>query len=290
MNTHPVLQTISRGHGYLEAPRWHDGRLWASDFFGKHVLTFDADGNHTTFATFEESPSGLGFLKDGSVLVVLLDPAKKKIVRIAPDGSVTEHADIAHVAAGMANDMLVSPTGHAYVGNFGFDILTEEPRPTNLAHVTPEGEVHRVDGDVTFPNGAALSADRRTLFLAETFGHRIDAFDVNDDGSLTNFRVWAQLDESMHPDGIALDTDGGVWFGNGLTDGPDSGFYRVEENGEITDVVLVPDAWSVACTFGGPDLDVLYMFCNATTLEQFGEGKSDGSVRTAQVNRRGVAQ
>lgn len=71
--------------------------------------------------------------------MVLLDPEKKKIVRVAPDGSVTEHADVAQVAGGMANDMLVAPTGHAYVGNFGFDILTEDPRPTNLAHVTPAG-------------------------------------------------------------------------------------------------------------------------------------------------------
>ncbi|MDI9975630.1 SMP-30/gluconolactonase/LRE family protein [Rhodococcus sp. IEGM 1307] len=284
------LQTISSGHGYLEAPRWHDGRLWASDFFGKHVLHFEEDGSHTAFATLEESPSGLGFLQDGSVLVVLLDPTKKKVVRIAPDGSVSEYADIAHIARGMANDMLVSPSGHAYIGNFGFDLGAEDPKATTLAHVTPEGNVSRVEGDAIFPNGAALSADGRTLLLAETFGHRIDAFDVNADGSLTNFRVWAQLDESMHPDGIALDTEGGVWFGNGVTNGPESGFYRVEESGEITDSVLVPDAWAVACTFGGSDLDVLYMFCNATTLEQFGQGKSQGTVRTAQVNRRGVAQ
>lgn len=116
------LQTISSGHGYLEAPRWHDGRLWASDFFGKHVLHFEEDGSHTAFATLEESPSGLGFLQDGSVLVVLLDPTKKKVVRIASDGSVSEYADIAHIARGMANDMLVSPSGHAYIGNFGFDL------------------------------------------------------------------------------------------------------------------------------------------------------------------------
>ncbi|GAA1382619.1 SMP-30/gluconolactonase/LRE family protein [Pseudonocardia kongjuensis] len=277
---------FSSGHQFLEAPRWHDGRLWASDFFAGHVLRIEADGSHQPVAEIEGAPSGLGFLADGSILVV--SQATATVRRIAPDGAVTAYADFSHIATGLGNDMLVSPSGHAYVGNFGFALGSEDPRTTNLAHVDPEGKVHRVFGDVLFPNGAALTADGRTLLLAETFAHRISAFDITDDGSPANLRTWAQLPDTVHPDGIALDTDGGVWFGNALDPGPASGFYRVLEGGEITDHIPTPGTWSIACAFGGAELDVLHLMCNTTTLEEFHEGRSAGEVRTASVGRRGV--
>ncbi|GAA4708995.1 SMP-30/gluconolactonase/LRE family protein [Pseudonocardia yuanmonensis] len=285
MKIHPT-NPFSAGHQFLEAPRWHAGHLWASDFFAQQVLRFDDDGSYQTVAKVEGSPSGLGFLPDDSVLVV--SQATAKVLRIAPDGTTTEYADFSDIATGLGNDMLVSPSGHAYVGNFGFALGTEDPRTTNLAHVDPEGHVRRVPGEVLFPNGAALTADGRTLLLAETFTHRISAFDVAADGSLSNLRLWAQLPDSFHPDGIALDGDGGVWFGNALTPGDESGFYRVLEGGAITDHVPTPGTWAIACAFGGPGLDVLYLMCNTTTLEEFHEGRSNGAVLTASVGRSGV--
>jgi sugar lactone lactonase YvrE len=277
---------FSTGHQFLEAPRWHAGRLWASDFFAQQVLRFDDDGSHQTVAKVEGAPAGLGFLADDSVLVV--SQAAAKVLRIAPDGTITEYADFSDIATGLANDMLVAPSGHAYVGNFGFALGSEEPRTTNLAHVDPEGHVRRVPGEVLFPNGAALTADGRTLLLAETFTHRISAFDVAADGSLANLRTWAQLPDNFHPDGIVLDSDGGVWFGNALTLDEESGFYRVLEGGAITDRISTPDTWAIACAFGGPGLDVLYLMCNTTTLEEFHAGRSTGAVLTASVGRSGV--
>lgn len=285
MKIHPT-SPFSAGHQFLEAPRWHAGHLWASDFFAQQVLRFDGDGSHQAVAKVEGAPSGLGFLADGSVLVV--SQATAKVLRIAADGTITEYADFSDIATGLGNDMLVSPSGHAYVGNFGFALGSEDPRTTNLAHVDPEGHVRRVPGEVLFPNGAALTPDGRTLLLAETFTHRISAFDVAADGSLTNLRLWAQLPESFHPDGIALDSEGGVWFGNALNPGDESGFYRVLEGGEITDHIPTPGTWSIACAFGGPGLDVLYLMCNTTTLEEFHEGRSTGAVLTASVGRKGV--
>lgn len=276
---------FSTGHQFLEAPRWHDGHLWASDFFAQHVVRFDDDGSYRSVAKIEGAPSGLGFLSDGSVLVVA--QAAAKVLRIAPDGTTTEYADFSDIATGLGNDMLVSPTGHAYAGNFGFALGSEDPRTTNLAHIDPAGRVHRVPGDVLFPNGAALTTDGRTLLLAETFTHRISAFDVAADGSLSNLRTWAQLPDTYHPDGIALDSDGGVWFGNALTLGDDSGFYRVLEGGDVTDCVATPGTWAVACAFGGSGLNVLYLMCNTTTLEDFHEGRSTGSVATASVGYTG---
>lgn len=287
MKTHE-MQAFSSGHQFLEAPRWHDGRLWASDFFSRHVIRFDGSGDFETVARFEDSPSGLGFLADGSVLVVLQHA--KKVARIDPDGVIEDYADFAALATGPGNDMHVARTGHAYVGNFGFELGHEELRPTRLIHIDPDRSVASVPGDLVFPNGMAQSPDR-VLVVAETLASRIGAFTINADGTLSDYRVWAQLDETYHPDGITMDADGGVWFGNALTTDSDSGFYRVVEGGEITDKVAVVDgAWAVACAFGGPDLDILYMTCNATTMEDFQKGHSSAYVATARVGRSGVPQ
>ncbi|MBV6761972.1 SMP-30/gluconolactonase/LRE family protein [Rhodococcus opacus] len=279
------LNVFSSGHQFLETPRWHDGQLWASDFFAKKVLRFHPDGSADTVAELSGAPSGLGFLGDGSVLVV--SQADAKVLRIDTSGSTAEYADFSDIAGGLGNDMLVTETGHAYVGNFGFAVLQEAPKPTNLAHIDAAGKVTRVEGDVTFPNGAALTPDG-SLLLAETFAHRISAFDINGDGSLTNHRVWAQLPDTYHPDGIAFDAAGGVWFGNAMTSDDDSGFYRVVEGGEITDKIPVDGAWAVACAFGGPDLETLYLTCNATSLQDFQEGRSAGYIATATVGRSGA--
>lgn len=280
-----TLTEFASGHQFLEALRWHGGALWASDFFSRKVLTFAADGTATTVAEIPGAPSGLGFLADGSTLVVSQSDATVR--RIAPDRSLSTYADFSAVAGGPGNDMLVTADGHAYVGNFGFAIGAEDPKPTALAHIDPNGTLGRVDGDVLFPNGMALTPDG-TLLLAETLRHRITAYDIESDGSLSNQRVWAQLEDPFNPDGIALDSDGGVWFGNALTMGDDSGFYRVVEGGEITDKVPVTGAQAVACAFGGDDLGTLYMSCNATTLEEFVQGQSKAVIATAEVGRTGA--
>ncbi|WP_280231714.1 SMP-30/gluconolactonase/LRE family protein [Nocardia cyriacigeorgica] len=281
-----ALQIVSSGHRFLEAPRWHDGQLWASDFFTKRVLKFDADGTFHCVAEIEGTPSGLGFLADGSVLVVSQDDTK--LLRIDPSGAVAEYADFGSVATGRGNDLLVTPSGHAYAGNFGFAYGQEEPKAAALAHIDPAGVVTQTESSLEFPNGTALAADG-TLLVAETLGSRITAFDVKDDGSLANQRVWAQLPESYHPDGIAIDSDNGVWFGNAMTTGQDAGFYRVTEGGAITDKIPVTDAWGVACAFGGPDLTTLYLTVNATDIDSFHRGESSGYIAIAEVGRSGVA-
>jgi len=285
MKTHTLTQFAS-GHQFLEALRWHDGALWASDFFSKKVLTFAADGTATAVAEIPGAPSGLGFLPDGSALVV--SQADVTVQRIADDGTLSTYADFSSLAGGLGNDMLVTPSGHAYAGNFGFALGVEDPKATSLAHIDPQGQVHRVEGDVFFPNGMALTPDG-VLLVAETFTHRISAFDIGSDGSLSNHRVWAQLDESLHPDGITLDNDGGVWFANALTLDDSCGFYRVVEGGHITDKVPVTGAQATACSFGGDDLGTLYMSCNDTTLEDFSEGRSSAVIAAADVGRVGAS-
>lgn len=278
---------LSTGHQFLEGLRWHDGHLWASDFFAKRVVRFEEDGSFETVATIEGTPSGLGFLPDGTPLVV--SQADRKVLTISSGGELSEYADFSHLAGGLGNDMLVTQNGHAYVGNFGYALGEEDPKPTSLAHITPDRVVHKVESEVTFPNGTVLTADGGTLLVAETWDHRISAFDVAPDGTPSNKRVWAQLDDAYNPDGIALDTDGGVWFGNVLVSGDGGGFFRVSEGGTVTDQIVVgSSAWGVSCAFGGEGSEVLYLSCNTSTFEDFGQGRSKGVIASAAVGRAGT--
>ena len=234
----------------------------------------------------DDSPSGLGFLPDGSLLVVMQHG--KKVARVSHDGGIEDYADFAGLATGLGNDIYVGGSGHAYVGNFGFDPGSEEPRPARLVHIRPDQSVAHVPQDLLFPNGMVQSPDG-LLLVAETFASRIGAFTIDPDGTLSHYEVWAQLDARYRPDGIAMDADGGVWFGNTMTGDSHAGFYRVVEGCEITDKVPVGDgAWGIACTFGGPDLDVLYMTCSATSIEDYQNGRSTAYVATTGVGRTGV--
>src|SRR5690606_33538755 len=153
------------GH-FFEGPRWHDGKWWASDFYAHRVYSITPDGQETVELEVANQPSGLGWMPDGSLLVVsMLD---HKVLRRSPDGTVSEHADISEYCGGMANDMLVTADGTAYVGNFGFDLMTlGMPSTTNIVRVAPDGTVSLAASDVMFPNGSVVLSDGVTFVVGE---------------------------------------------------------------------------------------------------------------------------
>jgi len=259
-----AAEIIVEGRYFCEGPRWQDGRFWFSDFFAREVCSVGLDGDVVVEAAFDGRPSGLGWLPDGSLLVVsMLD---RKVMRRQPDGSFVEHADLSALATFHANDMLVDDAGTAYVGNFGFDIdatmaelgvegmlsaLMSDPAPylATLAAVTPDGTVSAAAEQMLFPNGMVLTDDGRTLVVAQTLGMELTAFDRAADGTLSNRRVWAPLGEAMiAPDGIAIDADGGIWVANAMA--PSA--HRVVEGGAVTDVVTTSQL-AFACQIGGPE-------------------------------------
>ena len=172
----------------------------------------------------ENQPSGLGWLPDGSLLVVSMKD--QRLLRVAADGSVSTHADLSDVCGGHLNDMVVDASGRAFVGDFGFDLMGGgAPSSASVKRVDPDGTVTVVAEDLRFPNGSVITPDGGTLIVGETWGNRYTAFDIAADGSLTNRRVWAELgpepvgnsvEELMAqivvaPDGCTLDAEGHIW-------------------------------------------------------------------------------
>jgi sugar lactone lactonase YvrE len=261
-----AARTLASGFSFLECPRWRAGRLYVSDFYTGRVLAFDIDGRHERICEVSGQPSGLGFLPDGSLLVVSM--IDRCVLRWRA-GRLERYADVSSLAPFHANDMLVDEEGGAYVGNFGWD-LTQAPtiRATTLARIDPRGTVTAAAEDVVFPNGMVLADGGRTLLIAETFAARITAFDRDSAGLLSNRRVWASLAPDAFttvsaaidsgaalPDGMAIDAEGAVWIG----DAGGRAALRVAQGGAILDRVAIGDLTPYAVALGGPDGRTLFM-------------------------------
>ena len=241
-----------------EGPRWHDGKLWFSDMLARRVMTVDEAGSAETIVEVPGRPSGLGWLPDGTLLIVSM--RDRKLLRLEGD-RLAEVADLSPVATADTNDMVVDAAGRAYVGNFGADLLNDEPRAAALALVTPDGAVRAAAEGLEFPNGTVITPDGATLIIAENRGRRLTAFDVAADGSLSGRRVFADLGEVV-PDGICLDADGAVWVSNPRA--PE--VVRVLDGGAVTDRVSTVHN-SYACMLGGADGRRLFI-CSADGAEE----------------------
>lgn len=254
-----TTDVLLSGLGFGEGPRWHDGRLWFSDFYRHGVYAADESGREDLVVEVPTQPSGLGWLPDGSMLVVsMLD---RQVLRWTPDAGLQPYADLSALADFHANDMLVDAQGRAYVGNFGYDlhhdmtvrevpaILADESAGrTRLIRVDPDRSVHEAADDVRFPNGMVLLDGGRTLVLAETLRLQLTAFDVADDGTLGNRRVFASTAaQGVAPDGICTDGET-VWVASALA--PAVVGYR--DGGEVAGTVETRQI-AYACALGGDD-------------------------------------
>ena len=274
------LVTVHTGLDFGEGPRWHDGRLWFSDFHRHGVFTL-ADGVEERVVTVENRPSGLGWMPDGTLLIVSM--VDRRVLRVADDGTLAEHADLSGIASWHCNDMVVGVDGTAYVGNFGFDLdAGADPIGASLARIEPDGTVHEAATDLLFPNGSVITPDGGTLVVGETFGGRYTAFTIADDGSLTDRRVWAEI-PGHAPDGCALDADGGIWF----ADPVNHRVTRVIEGGEITHMVETADG-AFACALGDDDRRTLYVITCAGSSDADTIGTGTGAISTMRVDAPGA--
>lgn len=270
-----TTQVFAEGFVFLEGPRWRGHRLWVSDMHGHTVYRLQEDGMREAVVEVPGKPSGIGFLPDGTPLIVSMHD--RKLMKLV-DGKLAVHADLSAVCRYEINDMVVDRRGNAYVGNIGFDLLSGEKfKPTNFVLVTAAGQVREVANDLHVPNGPVIGADGKRLIVAESWAKRLTAFDIQDDGSLANRRLFAALDVS--PDGICLDAEGAIWVAGFSSDR----FVRVREGGEVTHSVRVQDRYPVACTLGGADGRTLFCLTFKGTIKELGKIRDASRIETARV-------
>jgi len=257
------------GLAFPESPRWHDGRLWVSDWGANEVIAVDPAGRSEVVARVRSFPMCIDHLADGRLLIV--SSADRRLLRQEPDGSLVAHADLAALGEHPWNDIVIDGRGNAYVNNIGFDFPGGEFAPGIVALVTPDGVARQVADGLAFPNGMAVQPDNGTLIVAESYGQRLTAFDIASDGGLSGRRTWAEVDD--HPDGICLDADGAIWYG----DVGNQRCVRVAEGGEVLQVIDL-DRGCFACALGGPDRRTLFM-----TVNEWGGAEGMGGTREGQV-------
>jgi len=246
------------GLTFGEGPRWHEEKFYFSDFYSHKVFSLDMDGNSEVVVKVPGQPSGLGWMPDGTMLIVSM---KDKKLLSFNNNALSEVADLSNLAGFHCNDMVVDDHGNAYVGNFGFNTYSgEEIKPANLILVRPGEDPCVAADDLLFPNGTVITPDGKTLIIGETYAARLTAFDINEDATLSNRRVWADFtldaDEGNVPlpDGMCLDVEGAIWVASPST----AEVIRVKEGGEIFERIPV-ETNAYACMLGGEDLKTLFI-------------------------------
>ena len=271
-----ATRVLLDGLGMGESPRWHDGRLWFSEWGSDEIVAVDLDGSREVIG-----PGGggsgwaTGWLPDGRMLIT-----GAELMRVEPDGSRVRHADLSQVSAYGWSEMTVDGRGNVYVDSVNFDfadfgeVMSSGQTPGKIALVSPEGDAREVAADLAFPNGMVVTPDDGTLIVAESFARRLTAFDIAADGSLSNRRVWADVTG----DGICVDAEGAVWCSDV---GPDEGgvVLRVREGGAVLDRIEL-DRPCYACMLGGEDGRTLFM----VVAKWFGPDRIDELVQ-AQTGR-----
>jgi sugar lactone lactonase YvrE len=282
-----ATRVLAEGIYFGEGPRWRGGRLWFSDFYAHAVKSVSLAGDLRTEFEIDDRPSGLGWMPDGSLLVVSM--TKRQVLRRSPSGQLSVHADLNQIAGFHCNDMVVDAAGRAYVGNFGFDldaqmeargvesVIAEHPT-AKLALVAPDGTVSVAAPDMHFPNGPVITPDGKTLILGETLGSVLTAFDIGSDGALSGRRVWASTAPRV-PDGITLDADGAIWIANPIA--PEC--VRIARGGEVLEVIDT-GAPCYACMLGGDDGRTLFMLTALTSLAHEAAAAANGKLLIATVD------
>ncbi|MEU8123288.1 SMP-30/gluconolactonase/LRE family protein [Spirillospora sp. NPDC049024] len=276
------VRTLLDGRGLVESPRWHDGRLYFSDWTAGEVVAVGLDGAAEVVARVKSLPLCTAWLPDGRLVIV--SSGDGRLLRREPDGSLAAHAELGRPGW---NDIVADGRGDIYVNRVNFDPMAgEDIEPGTVALVRADGSVREVADDIAFPNGMAVTPDDSTLIVADSYRSRLMAFDIGADGDLSGRRVWADLGDGV-PDGICMDAENAVWY----ADVPNQRCVRVAEGGEVLRTVDL-DRGAFACVLGGPAGTTLFVTAagwrGMTEAEMVAPGS--GRVLTVEVDVPGAGR
>jgi sugar lactone lactonase YvrE len=258
--------------------------LWFIDIHDKSIKTVDLTGSVATVLELPFLPNAFGLTPEGTIVVG--DAFQRRIHRMA-GAALQQVADISGLIKFCLSDGIVDAQGRLYVGDIGYNFLDPAAKPVEtcvIVLVGPDGRASVVADKFLFPNGMVITPDARTLVVGETLGHRLTAFDIQEDGSLSNRRVWAQLPTSVGPDGICLDAEGAVWCAN--PEGEDS-VVRVHEGGQITDRIRV-HTHAYAVMLGGPQRRHLFICASGSHDPAEIQRNPSASVQVVEVDVPGA--
>jgi sugar lactone lactonase YvrE len=270
-------RVLCDGLGFAEGPRWRDGFLWVSDIAARAVLRLDESGRVVQRLPMSGRPSGLGWLPDSRLLAVSME--ERTVLRLDEDGWAL-HADLSGFTTAPLNDMVVAASGDAYVTGLGYDAVREEPRPTQILLVRPDGTAEPQPHPLWRPNGCVITADGATLVVAETRVHRLTAFRIAGEGTLLDPSTVAVLPRGTWADGICLDAEGAIW----VADPKGCACRRVGGSGHVLERIDTSPVPCIACALGGSDGRTLFlMLSELGDFDELGR-RARGRIETVTVD------
>jgi gluconolactonase len=280
-------QKLAEGFTFTEGPTWLKGKLYFSDMYFKdpvggdwtgsparsRLIVMETDGKSRVLSRGMQSNGTLA-AKNGNLLVcdmfghrvVEVDPSTGRVVRVVLDKIDGKPID-------GPNDLVMDARGGLYITDPQFTPEATKNQPgKQVYYVAPDGTARVVigPGEYAMPNGVELSPDGKTLYVNNTWlqpgENFVWAYDVADDGSLSNKRKFAMLNLipevlgasrpedrfDSRADGTTVDTDGRYYVAT------NSGVQIFMPDGTFAGTIHVPQ-YPVSITFGGANNDILYM-------------------------------
>lgn len=261
------VELVRGGFQGLEGPMPSpDGGLYFSDIAANRTYRLDKNGNISVWRENTKGTNGLFLLKDGRLLGA--ESTGPRIVAVMPDGRVTPLATgFGGKALRSPNDLIGDKKGGIYFTDPAPRIAGVAPKESgNVHYIRLDGEVLLLDHQIRRPNGLTLSLDEKTLYVDDTEGEYVYAFDVQPDGGVTNKRPFVKLRDPVQgslglrsgADGMALDSKGRLYVATA------SGVQVIDRRGQYLGTVRVPAATGPGApvrnvAFGGHRRQTLYM-------------------------------
>lgn len=269
------VEVLAEGFSWSEGPVWKDGRILFSDV-PKNTIFSWKEGDKTAEVFLQpsgsdkmESQGSNGLALDASGRLVLCRHGDRTVARLEPNGSLTILATgFEGKRFNSPNDLVFSKSGDLYftdpIYGLGKDVPPELPF-RGVFRLSPDGKVSLLTGELTLPNGIALSPDEKILYVAvsDPADPRIMAYDLGPDGRLSNGRVFFPISNlPKRPgicDGLKVDTHGNLW-----ATGP-GGVHVLNPEGKLLGSILTGGA-TANCGWGGPAKDTLYITAHKRLL------------------------
>jgi gluconolactonase len=262
-----TIEFIKDGFQGTEGPvGLPDGSLIFTETQAQRITRIAADGSTSTYLENSNGANGLGFTAKGELVAVqVLNP---RVGILQPTGSVRVLAEgFEGQPFDRPNDLVVAKSGNIYFTDSGTRRAPDQPAPTvtpaqpAVYRITPQGVLQRLASDITRPNGIQLSPDEKVLYVADTAGEHVLAYDVAADGGIGGRRNFAKLvgytatgpnGPSSGADGLAVDALGRVFVAS------TAGIQVFDPQGQALGVIALPKA-PQNIAFAGPDKRTLYV-------------------------------
>lgn len=265
-----------------------DGNVFFTDLDNNRILRMTPNGEVSTFRQPSNRANGLIFDSDWRLLACEGGDGVTALPRVTRTAMETGEVEVVadHFEGKefhRPNDLTIDGQGRIY--------FTDRPEPNPTPDQTGVHGVYRVDLDggieriltepeVERPNGIVISPDDRTLYLIETAQYEggarmIRAYDLGEDGTVSNMRIFHDFYPGRSGDGMTIDSEGNLYVAAGLherrgtseTLDTKTGVHVFAPDGQLKEFIPIPEDTITNCAFGGPDLKTLYVTAGKTLFQ-----------------------